>query len=57
MRDLAKHIIDSKAGHFEPATFEDRYENALIEMLRKKQQGLPEESLPRRWPSRAASSI
>lgn len=53
MRDLAKHIIDSKAGHFEPATFEDRYENALIEMLRKKQQGLPEEpAAPVAEPSR-----
>jgi DNA end-binding protein Ku len=53
MRDLAKHIIDSKAGHFEPATFEDRYENALIEMLRKKQAGLPEEpAAPVAEPSR-----
>ena len=43
MRDLAAHILDSKAGHFEPATFEDRYETALIEMLRKKQAGLPDE--------------
>lgn len=53
MRDLAKHIIDSKAGHFEPSTFEDRYENALIEMLRKKQAGLPEEpAAPVAEPSR-----
>jgi DNA end-binding protein Ku len=39
MRDLAAHIVDSKAGHFDPASFEDRYETALVEMLRAKQAG------------------
>jgi DNA end-binding protein Ku len=39
MKDLAAHIVDSKAAHFEPKTFEDRYENALVEMLREKQAG------------------
>ena len=39
MRDLAAHIVDSKAGHFDPAGFEDRYETALVEMLRAKQAG------------------
>lgn len=53
MLDLAAHIISSKAGHFEPATFEDRYENALVELLRKKQAGLPEEpAAPTPEPSR-----
>ena len=36
---LASHIIDSKAGHFDPKKFEDHYENALVELLRKKQAG------------------
>jgi DNA end-binding protein Ku len=39
MKDLAAHIVDSKAGHFDPASFEDRYETALVEMLRAKQAG------------------
>jgi len=39
MLDLAVHIVDSKTGRFEPETFEDEYENALKELLRKKQKG------------------
>jgi DNA end-binding protein Ku len=39
MLDLAKHIVETKSGHFNPAKFEDRYENALRELLRKKQAG------------------
>src|SRR5262245_46564838 len=39
MMDLAAHIVDSKATHFDPATFEDHYETALVELLRKKQAG------------------
>jgi DNA end-binding protein Ku len=41
MKKLAAHIVDTKAGHFEPDKFEDHYETALIELLRKKQAGLP----------------
>jgi DNA end-binding protein Ku len=37
--DLAAHIIKSKAGHFEPEKFEDRYESALKELIRKEQCG------------------
>lgn len=39
MMDLASHIISRKKGHFHPETFEDRYESAVVEMLRAKQQG------------------
>jgi DNA end-binding protein Ku len=41
MLDLAKHIVETKAGHFEPAKFEDHYEAALQELLEKKQKGQP----------------
>ena len=41
MLDLAKHIVETKAGHFEPAKFEDHYESALQELLEKKQKGQP----------------
>jgi DNA end-binding protein Ku len=39
MKDLAGHIVDSKAGHFDPTSFQDHYETALVEMLRAKQAG------------------
>jgi DNA end-binding protein Ku len=39
MLDLASHIVESKAGHFEPEKFEDQYEDALKELLKKKQSG------------------
>jgi DNA end-binding protein Ku len=39
MLDLALHIVDTKRGDFEPDKFEDQYEDALKELLRKKQQG------------------
>ena len=29
------------SGEFEPEKFEDRYENAMIELIRSKQAGLP----------------
>jgi DNA end-binding protein Ku len=39
MLDLAIHIVESKKGESEPEKFEDEYENALKELLRKKQKG------------------
>jgi DNA end-binding protein Ku len=39
MLDLAVHIVESKKGKFAPEKFEDDYENALKELLRKKQKG------------------
>src|SRR5262245_52098847 len=39
MLELASHIIKTKTGHFHPKKFEDRYEDALKEILRKKEHG------------------
>ena len=39
MLDLAKHIVQTKSGHFEPDKFEDRYETALREVINKKAKG------------------
>jgi len=39
MMDLASHIVGNKSGHFDPSHFEDRYENALIDLLKKKEAG------------------
>jgi DNA end-binding protein Ku len=38
---LAEHILETKAGHFDASEFEDRYETAVVEMLKRKQAGLP----------------
>jgi DNA end-binding protein Ku len=46
MLDLAKHIIEKMSGKFEPDSFEDRYEGALIELIRSKQKGLPVKPQP-----------
>jgi DNA end-binding protein Ku len=42
MLTLAEHILDRKAGEFDPATFRDRYEEALLAHLKAKQAGVPE---------------
>ena len=39
MLDLAAHIVETKAGHFEPERFTDHYEDALKELIKKKQRG------------------
>ena len=41
MVGLAEEIIDRMTGKFEPDKFEDRYENAMIELIRSKQAGQP----------------
>ena len=37
--DLATHIIDKKQAEFDPSGFDDRYEDALMELIRAKQKG------------------
>jgi DNA end-binding protein Ku len=39
MLELAMHIVDTKRGKFEPLKFEDEYEDALQDLLKKKQKG------------------
>jgi DNA end-binding protein Ku len=41
MLDLAKHIIATKKGAFDPAGFEDRYEQALADLVKAKLEGKP----------------
>jgi DNA end-binding protein Ku len=43
MRELAAHIVEKKAGHFDPSKFEDRYENAVIALVKSKKTGKPVE--------------
>ncbi|NWJ27474.1 Ku protein [Rhizobium sp. RM] len=41
MLELARHIISTKKGDFDPAIFEDRYEAALSELVKAKLEGKP----------------
>lgn len=39
MIELASHILETKAAHFDPTTFEDEYENALKKLVKEKAAG------------------
>ena len=39
MLKLASHILESKKGHFNPDKFEDRYEDALKDLIKAKRAG------------------
>jgi DNA end-binding protein Ku len=39
MIEIARKIIEQQAGAFEPEKFEDRYENALRDLIRRKEKG------------------
>jgi DNA end-binding protein Ku len=41
MLDLARHIVETKSADFEPDKFQDRYENALVELINQKRKGEP----------------
>src|SRR6476469_2582179 len=41
MLKLAEQILRSKATDFDPSQFVDRYEEAVVEMVKKKQAGMP----------------
>src|SRR5690606_16577711 len=45
MLDLAKHIIGTKVGEFDPKSFDDRYETAVTELVKAKIEG---RKIPRR---------
>lgn len=53
MLDLAKHIIKTKQGRFDPAGFDDRYEAAVAELVRAKKEGRP----VKRRPAPAATKV
>src|ERR1700754_3774012 len=47
MVELASHILDSKAAHFDPSKFKDEYENALKTLVRRKAAGKPVKAVER----------
>ncbi len=52
MLELASHIVETKSGHFKPEEFEDHYEDALKELLKKKQAGEKIEAPKERPPAK-----
>ena len=52
MLELATHIVETKSGHFNPDKFEDHYENALKELLKKKRAGEKIEAPKEREPAK-----
>lgn len=54
MLKLAEHIIDTKHGVFDPTQFQDRYQDALVELIRAKRAGRP---LPRAEEPKAPSNV
>lgn len=41
MLNLAEHILETKSADFDPSSFRDRYEEAVVELLKRKQAGMP----------------
>ncbi|MFZ0603755.1 MAG: Ku protein, partial [Roseiarcus sp.] len=54
MLDLAAHIIKTKQGKFDPREFQDRYEDALAELVRLKLEG---KAIPKRAPPRGEVTV
>ena len=51
MLNLAVHILESKKAHFKPEEFEDRYEDALVSLIKAKQAGKPAPKISEAKPS------
>jgi DNA end-binding protein Ku len=51
MLQLAEHILEQKKGHFDPAKFEDRYEDALSTLIKAKRAGKEPPTSPAPKPS------
>ena len=52
MLELASHIVETKSGHFNPEVSEDHYEDALKDLLKKKQAGEKIETPKERTPAK-----
>lgn len=53
MLELAQHILKTKAGKFAPETFDDRYEEALAELVKAKIEGRKVVPLRRPQPTKS----
>jgi DNA end-binding protein Ku len=46
MIDIAEVILKRRAGHFDPATLRDKYQDALRDLIKDKAEGLPATAAP-----------
>ncbi len=52
MLKLAEHIIQGKEADFDPSDFVDHYEEAVVAMLKEKQEGVPSKARPKAEPQK-----
>ncbi|MCW6509584.1 non-homologous end joining protein Ku [Lichenifustis flavocetrariae] len=57
MIELARHIIKTKMGSFDPKAFDDRYEEAVADLVRAKIEGRPLKARPAPVPSKASDLL
>lgn len=57
MLDLARHIISTKKGKFDPTEFDDRYETALAELIRAKIEGRKLPKKPKAEPKKVSNLL
>ena len=57
MLDLARHIIDTKRGEFDPTEYDDRYEAALAELIRAKIEGRKLKKKPKPEPKKVSNLL
>jgi DNA end-binding protein Ku len=54
MLQLAEHILENKAGDFDPTAFVDHYEDAVVDLLKHKQAGV---AVPKQKAAAPASNV
>jgi DNA end-binding protein Ku len=54
MLQLAEHILENKTGDFDPTTFVDHYEEAVVDLLKHKQAGV---AVPKQKAAAPASNV
>ena len=57
MLKLAEHIVETKTADFEPDQFVDRYETAVVELLRQKQSGKAISKTAARGPAKPVGNV
>ena len=57
MLKLAQHIVETKAGDFDPTEFVDRYEVAVVDLLKKKQSGLTLPKSAKHAPAQSTANV
>jgi DNA end-binding protein Ku len=57
MLKLAQHIVETKAGDFDPTEFVDHYEVAVVDLLKKKQSGVTLPKSAKHAPAQSTANV